>query len=62
MALICHCRLVSDRRVLAEIEAGACSVADVQERCGAATRCGGCLPVVQSLVATAGDRLVAIPA
>jgi nitrite reductase (NADH) large subunit len=62
MALICHCRLVSDRRVLAEIEAGACSVAEVQERCGAATACGGCLPAVESLVSGAGTRLVAVPA
>jgi bacterioferritin-associated ferredoxin len=62
MAVICHCRLVSDRRVLAEIEAGACSLAEVQERCGAATRCGGCLPAVELLVERAGDRLLAIPA
>jgi bacterioferritin-associated ferredoxin len=62
MALICHCCLVSDRRVRAEIEAGACSVAEVQERCGAATRCGGCRPAVESLVARAGDGLVAVPA
>ena len=61
MALICHCRLVSDRRVLAEIEAGACSVEEVQERCGAATRCGGCLPVVESIVARASVGL-AVPA
>jgi len=53
MALICHCRLVSDHRVLAEVEEGACSVAEVQARCGAATRCGGCLPAVELLVATA---------
>jgi bacterioferritin-associated ferredoxin len=62
MALICHCRLVSDRRVLAEIEAGACSLAEVQERCGAATRCGGCRPAVELLVERAGDQLLAIPA
>jgi bacterioferritin-associated ferredoxin len=62
MALICHCRLVSDHRVLAEIEDGACSVADVQARCGAATRCGGCLPAVESLVSNATSRLVTIGA
>jgi bacterioferritin-associated ferredoxin len=62
MALICHCRLVSDHRVLAEIDDGACSVADVQARCGAATRCGGCLPAVESLVASATSRLVTIGA
>jgi bacterioferritin-associated ferredoxin len=55
MALICHCRVVSDGRVLAEIEAGACSVADVQDRCGAATRCGGCLTAVEALVSRATE-------
>jgi bacterioferritin-associated ferredoxin len=62
MALICHCRLVSDHRVLAEIEGGACSVADVQARCGAATRCGGCLSAVESLVAGATGQLVTVGA
>jgi bacterioferritin-associated ferredoxin len=62
MALICHCRLVSDRTVLAEIEGGASSVADVQARCGAATRCGGCLGAVESLVAKATSELVTIGA
>lgn len=55
MALICHCRLVSDRRVIAELEDGACTVEDVQARCGAATRCGGCLPAVEMLVAMCGQ-------
>ena len=53
MALLCHCRLVSDRRIIAELSEGATTVADVQARCGAATRCGGCLPAIELLVATA---------
>jgi bacterioferritin-associated ferredoxin len=57
MALICHCRRVSDRQVLAEVQAGACCLADVQERCGAATRCGGCLGAIESLVAKATVEL-----
>jgi bacterioferritin-associated ferredoxin len=59
MALICHCRLVSDRQVLAEIQSGAASVADVQERCGAASRCGGCLSAVESLLARASELVSA---
>ena len=51
MALLCHCRLVSDRRIIAELSDGATSVAEVQARCGEATRCGGCLPAVELLVA-----------
>ena len=53
MALLCHCRLVSDRRILAELSDGATSVAEIQRRCGAATRCGGCLPAVELLLAAA---------
>ena len=53
MALLCHCRLVSDRRIIAELSDGAMTVAEVQARCGAATRCGGCLPAVERLVSTA---------
>jgi len=50
MALLCHCRLVSDKQIVSELASGACSVADVQARCGAATRCGGCLPALEALV------------
>ena len=57
MALICHCRLVSDRRVVAELASGASTVEDVQARCGAATRCGGCLPALEALVAGATDAV-----
>ena len=58
MALICHCRLVSDRRIAEELADGACTLADVQERCGAATRCGGCIGAVELLVAAASDAPV----
>ncbi len=51
MALICHCRLVSDHRVIAELDDGASTVDDVKARCGAATRCGGCLPAIEMLLA-----------
>jgi bacterioferritin-associated ferredoxin len=51
MALICHCKLVSDRTIVAELAGGARSVEEVQARCGAATRCGGCLPALEALVA-----------
>jgi bacterioferritin-associated ferredoxin len=58
MALLCHCRLVSDRRIIAEVSDGATSVAEVQARCGAATRCGGCLPAIELLVAAATTQPV----
>jgi bacterioferritin-associated ferredoxin len=58
MALLCHCRLVSDRRIIAELSEGATTVAEVQARCGVATRCGGCLPAVELLVAAAATQPV----
>ena len=60
MALICHCHLISDRRVIAELADGAGTVEDVQERCGAATRCGGCRPAIEMLVATAVEPVGAL--
>jgi bacterioferritin-associated ferredoxin len=60
MALLCHCRLVSDRRIIAEVSDGATSVAEVQARCGAATRCGGCLPAIELLVAAATEPVAAV--
>jgi bacterioferritin-associated ferredoxin len=60
MALICHCRLISDRQVMAEITSGACTVEDVQNRCGAATRCGGCLPALEMLVAAVVEPMGAM--
>src|SRR4051812_24737661 len=59
MALLCHCRLVSDRRILAELSDGATSVADVQRRCGAATGCGGCPPAREPLGGGATGRPLA---
>jgi bacterioferritin-associated ferredoxin len=60
MALLCHCRLVSDRRIIDELSDGATTVAEVQARCGAATQCRGCLPAVELLVAAATQPVGAI--
>lgn len=55
--VICSCRAVSDRVVIAAIAEGATSVEAVAERCAAASRCGGCLPALQRLIAEHGtDR------
>lgn len=52
--VVCHCNAVNDRAIRAEILAGALDVEDVAERCDAGTRCGGCRPVVEALLAEAG--------
>jgi bacterioferritin-associated ferredoxin len=50
--IVCHCRAVSDDRIGAEIDAGARTVDEVGDRCGAGTGCGGCRPVVEAVLAT----------
>ena len=50
---VCHCQAVTDGVVRASIEAGACTLADLVERCGAGAGCGGCHRVLQQLLAAA---------
>lgn len=56
---VCHCRAVTDGAVRACIQNGACSVKDLGERCGAGTRCGGCLSTLSQLLAEAAEAKVA---
>lgn len=51
---ICHCRAVTDRAIRAAVDSGAQDPAEVSQRCGAGTRCGGCLPALHALLAEAG--------
>ena len=48
---VCSCTGVTDRTVRACVIGGASTVDDVAMRCGAGSRCGGCRPVVEELVA-----------
>jgi bacterioferritin-associated ferredoxin len=54
--LICHCHAITDREIRASIQAGAGSVCDVGEHCGAGTGCGGCFELLEEIVA---DELAA---
>jgi bacterioferritin-associated ferredoxin len=49
--VICSCRASTDRVVLAAIAQGATTPHALAERCSAATRCGGCLPELERLLA-----------
>lgn len=52
--IVCHCRVVSDREIQDAVACGAAGVCDVARRCGAGSRCGGCLPVVREVLARRG--------
>lgn len=58
--VICHCHAVNDHRIREEVASGALDAEALAERCGAGTRCGSCVPVVEALVAAAAESLVGI--
>ena len=49
--VVCHCNAVSDREIREQVRAGALDANDIAARCAAGARCGGCVEVVESLVA-----------
>jgi bacterioferritin-associated ferredoxin len=51
MALVCLCHGVSERRVRREIDHGACTVAEIAERCQAGGCCQSCHPTLDELLA-----------
>ena len=58
MAIVCHCEAVRERTIQRAIRHGATTLEDVQDACGAASRCGGCVPVVRAMLAEHGDDRV----
>jgi NAD(P)H-nitrite reductase large subunit len=51
MAIVCHCNAVRERTIEKAIRRGATTVEDIQAETGAAASCGGCAPVVRSMLA-----------
>ncbi len=49
--IVCHCHAVRAEEIRTEVRLGAETVELVSVRCGAASRCGGCLPGVEAVVA-----------
>jgi bacterioferritin-associated ferredoxin len=49
--IVCHCQVVSDRVIRAEVDRGAVTADEVAERCGAGARCGSCRPTIGALLA-----------
>lgn len=48
--VVCHCNVVSDRVIRAEIAEGAADLDAIADRCNAGTRCGGCVPMLEALI------------
>ncbi len=61
--MVCHCRGVNDRRIRREIAEGADTVEQIAVRCGAGSRCGGCVETVREVLVQArpdaADRVAA---
>jgi len=51
MAIICHCESVSDKTVRAVIAAGAESIPEIANACGAGRNCLGCTEALDALLA-----------
>jgi len=49
--IVCHCHAVRAEEIRSEVRLGAESVELVGVRCAAATRCGGCRPAVEAVIA-----------
>ncbi|HEY8524254.1 MAG TPA: (2Fe-2S)-binding protein [Acidimicrobiales bacterium] len=56
--IVCHCEVVNDRAIKAEVARGAATEDEIGERCGAGTHCGSCRPTICALLAalTAGEQ------
>ena len=52
--MVCHCEAVNDVVIRDEIAAGALDPEALAARCGAGSRCGGCVTVVERLLAQFG--------
>ena len=57
--IVCFCRGLSESDLRAVMAAGACTVDDVSNACGAATDCGSCRIVVEDVVAEASGATLA---
>lgn len=49
--IVCHCRAVRAEEIRTEVRLGAETVEVVGARCGAGTKCGGCIPAVAAVIA-----------
>ncbi len=55
--IVCHCHAVRAEEIRTEVRLGAETVEVVSMRCAAASRCGGCRPAVEAVVADEVARM-----
>lgn len=48
--IVCHCHAVRAEEIRSEVRLGADTVDVVGMRCGAGTRCRGCVPAVEAVL------------
>ena len=53
---VCLCRGVSERKVRTAINCGATRIDAIGEATGAGTRCGGCWPLLEDMLAEIDSR------
>ena len=58
---VCHCQAVTDGTIRAAIKAGARSLSELGEQCGAGAGCGGCHAALWLLLAQTALEEGALP-
>ena len=49
--ILCQCQAVSDRDIRRAVRKGATTRREVMRQCGAGEMCGGCVPLIDQIVA-----------
>lgn len=49
--ILCHCQSLSDREIRRIVRKGAATRHEVMRACGAGELCGGCVPLIDKIVA-----------
>ncbi len=53
--IVCLCKGVSSRTILAEIRRGNCTMKGIAQSCQAGTGCGACVPQIRELIGAHGS-------
>jgi bacterioferritin-associated ferredoxin len=51
--IACSCKAVREQTVRVAVASGATTLAEIGERCGAGTACGGCAELLEEILAQA---------